>query len=199
MATKIDISNVDKELTEEMEVGGTPQTYEPCLVKVVGMKLFKEKDENHDNKLIQKYDNVVEIKLGVQDGEFKGQVIDIYGFAKTQSGAWACYPSINGSPRPILREVLDRIREYEHQPEITERIFKFSPSELMNRSFIVNIKKGKSKEGVEFFVVETDYRKQEDAKYAEKQKEKEEENADIQRDADKVFGDQKVEADDLPF
>jgi hypothetical protein len=197
MATKI--SGVDESLTKTSQVGGKPQDYEPCLVKIIGMKLFEKADTAHDNPLIQKFDNVIEIELGVQDGEYKGEKLSLCGFAKTKKGDWACYPSINGGTRPILREVLDSVREYEKVEELEDRVFDFAPSELMNRCFILGIKKVE-KDGDTFWITETDYQRQKDEVKAEEYKQKKAENDDIQASAASVVaGEDAVKPEDLPF
>lgn len=193
MATK----KVDP-LAEESEEQQGGSGYVECFVEVLPMVYHETKNEKHECPLVQRYDKVIEIPLNVIGGDLKGHEVKLYGFAKTQKGDWAVYPSIDGNPRPILREVLDSVREYEEKEEVYEGMF--SPRKLEGKKFKIGINHIVMKEGGEFYLVETDYQKVKDIERAKENAEDNEESENIAADATKDLKDgDTINPSELPF
>jgi len=177
---------------ETAESGGGV-SYEECTVKIIGMELHEKKNPVHPDYLVQNYDNVMEFEFGVREGEYAGQSFKYYSFVKTQKGEWACY---EGKPRPILREILDRVREFEGKDEVFEG--EYFPGKMLKKEFRIGLKHVESKKnGREYWFVETGRQKVQDEKKDAEYKASQE----LADDASRRIGEdeEEINPEDLPF
>lgn len=183
---------------KEIEVNNANSVFSPAVIKVNEVLPVKG-DNNHDSPLLHDPSaSFLQFNLEVLDGEFRGLEFSAYqriffNDGNLSSPVVKSYIKKDGSVQAnsLCYDILNAAREN------GDDRFKrgFSPDLFKNLTFKMGLKKGTSKEGKDFYVLETDYEKR---RYEEYKRENNSNQLSLV-EGEPTKNSVRLDPDDLPF